>query len=81
VHATHYRDPHRATRSQPTVSGTIQAVGQTARDSCCRAGGRGCAGRSPRNSPTQTPQIFSSPKGSYQLEGTGPTPCPRAAIL
>jgi autotransporter translocation and assembly factor TamB len=71
VNATHYEVTHRGTGSRADGSGTIEAVDNGPR---LALAGRWHELRWPlvlRFSP-ETPQIFSSPEGSYRLEGVWP---------
>jgi translocation and assembly module TamB len=71
VNATHYEVTHRGTGSRADGSGTIEAVDNGPR---LALAGRWHELRWPlvlRFSP-DTPQIFSSPDGSYRLEGVWP---------
>ena len=71
VNATHYEVTHRATRSHADGSGTIQAVANGPR---LVLSGKWHELRWPlvARFTAATPQIFSSPEGTYTLEGTWP---------
>ena len=71
VNATHYEVTHRATRSHADGSGTIQAVENGPR---LVLSGKWHELRWPlvARFTAETPQIFSSPEGTYTLEGTWP---------
>jgi len=71
VNATHYEVTHRATRSHADGSGTIQAV--TGGPRLVLAGNwQGLRWPLAARFTEETPQIFSSPAGSYRLEGIWP---------
>jgi len=71
VNATHYEVTHRATRSHLDGAGNIQAVDNGPR--LVLAGQwRGLRWPLAARFSEETPQLFSSPDGSYRLEGTWP---------
>ncbi len=71
VNATHYEITHRATRSHADGAGTIEAVDQGPR-LVLSGNWRDLRWPLAARFTEQTPQIFSSPAGSYTLEGVWP---------